>query len=191
MTTAIKSKGFTLIELMIAITIVSVLAALALPSYNNYIRTAARADAESQMLKIAGDLERWRSRQLSYTGFKPDAGFSAQGSLVSVGGATIYLPLGSNSGNYKYQIALLDGTRIAALNGVGITTGQGWIMIAQPSTSNSILNLASRLVLNSQGLRCLTDSPFTDPAMNTNIANVKSLSDADLCVNPSYPSKPW
>jgi type IV pilus assembly protein PilE len=174
---------------MIAITIVGVLVALALPSYQKYIRSAARADAQSQMLKFAGDLERWRAKNLSYTGFLPSSGFAASaGSLVSVSGATIYLPIGSDSTNYKYQLALLDSTRTAALTSTDIRAGRGWIMIAQPNTSNTSLTLASRLVLNSQGLRCQTDSAMTDATMKTNIANVSGLSDAALCTDPS---KSW
>ena len=188
MTTALKSKGFTLIELMIAITIVGVLAAFALPSYSNYIRTAARADAESQMLRIAGDLARWRSKNLSYTGFIPETGFAATaGSLVTVSNATIYLPYGSDSTNYKYQIALLDNTRLAPLTSTNIRAGQGWIMIAKPNPANLTLSSASRIVLSSQGVRCLTDNAMSDGTMKTSIATT-GISDADLCIAPS---KPW
>lgn len=188
MRATIKYKGFTLIELLIVIAIVAILAAIALPSYNRYTQRAASAEAQSQMLTLAADLERWRSKTLSYTGFVPDSGYAAAaGSLVAVTGATIYLPIGSNSSNYRYQIALLDSTRIAALTSTDIRAGQGWIMIAQPNTSNKILSLASRLVLSSQGLRCLTADAVSDASMKSNIAST-SISDAGLC---STVSKSW
>lgn len=46
--------GFSLIELMIAVAIVGILAAVAFPSYQQYLRKGARAEAQSHMMDIAG-----------------------------------------------------------------------------------------------------------------------------------------
>jgi type IV pilus assembly protein PilE len=58
----LKSKhqsGFSLIELMIAVAIVGILAAVAYPSYQDSVRRSARADAQSDMAQIAQTAERF------------------------------------------------------------------------------------------------------------------------------------
>lgn len=49
----LKERGFTLIELMIAVAIVAILASVAYPSYTQHIRKGNRAAAQAQMLDIA------------------------------------------------------------------------------------------------------------------------------------------
>jgi type IV pilus assembly protein PilE len=46
------STGFTLIELMITVAIVAILAAIAVPSYQDYVRKGRRADAQGFMLDV-------------------------------------------------------------------------------------------------------------------------------------------
>lgn len=61
-----RSRGFTLMELMITVAIVGILAAIAYPSYQDYVRRAARADAQADMLEVAQWLERRYTAANSY-----------------------------------------------------------------------------------------------------------------------------
>ena len=60
-------RGFTLIEVMIVVAIVGILSALALPSYNEYIRRGHRAEARAALLQGA----QWMERAATATGTYP------------------------------------------------------------------------------------------------------------------------
>ena len=63
-----KRNGFSLIELMIVVTIVGILAAIAIPSYSAYVRRANRTDATRTMSFLSQALERCYSQTFSYAG---------------------------------------------------------------------------------------------------------------------------
>jgi type IV pilus assembly protein PilE len=48
-----KSSGFTLIELMIALVIIAILAAIAIPSYRQYVIRSNRRAAQASLMDIA------------------------------------------------------------------------------------------------------------------------------------------
>lgn len=60
------SRGFTLIELMIAVLVVAILAAIAYPSYQDHLRKARRAEGKTGLLKAAQVLERFYTDRQNY-----------------------------------------------------------------------------------------------------------------------------
>jgi len=58
----IHSRGFTLIELMVVVTVVALLAMIALPSYQNSVRKSRRTDARIALIELAQTLERCQTQ---------------------------------------------------------------------------------------------------------------------------------
>ena len=58
--------GFTLIELMVAIAIIGILAAIAFPSYQDSVRKSKRAEGKAALLDLQNRLERYFIDRNSY-----------------------------------------------------------------------------------------------------------------------------
>lgn len=62
-------QGFTLIELMVVVVILSILAAIATVSYKQFVQRSVAAQAQQEIAKLSEQLERHKSRNFSYKGF--------------------------------------------------------------------------------------------------------------------------
>ncbi len=62
----VNQRGFTLIELMIVVVIVSILAAIVYPSYTQYVVKANRTAAQAQMMDIANRQQQFLLANRSY-----------------------------------------------------------------------------------------------------------------------------
>jgi type IV pilus assembly protein PilE len=72
-----KSAGFTLVELVVAMVIAAILAAIAIPAYSSYVLQAHRTDAKTALLDLASLEERYFSVNNAYTNVASNLGYTA------------------------------------------------------------------------------------------------------------------
>ncbi|TAN65292.1 MAG: type IV pilin protein [Methylobacter sp.] len=100
-----KIRGFTLIELMIAVAILGILASVAIPNYREHITKSKRAEAQGALVTFANAMEQWRLERGSYLG-------AAQGGL-DFGPPAIFsttVPISGGKTNYTLTIKSATST---------------------------------------------------------------------------------
>lgn len=148
-------KGFTLLELMIVVAIITIIASIAIPSYQRYVRQSYEKDVTANMLTLSNDLKKWQSKAFSYRGFTPSSGWDTTDKK------TLYFPDGTSSANYKYKMILVDVAG-STTKSVAATDANGrhWVMTAEPVASG-FMQTASKFYLDSAGKRCRLPASVT------------------------------
>lgn len=131
-----RSQGFTLIELMVVVVIVAIFAAIAIPSYQSFVRRSTAAQAQQEIQRIATLLERNKSRNFNYLGF-----------MVTPN--PFVIPTGSTGDSVKYTITVMDGTDSSKALTDTTVAGQDYIIRALSKDDKNF-----SYVLSSTGLRC-------------------------------------
>ncbi len=102
-------KGFTLIELMIVVAIVGILAAIALPAYQDYTTRSKMSEPLSVLAAGKASIAEYRSANGAFPASANDAGFSPE--------ATRYVSAGTWDATNKRLEVSLQGFGVAAVDG--------------------------------------------------------------------------
>lgn len=121
------SRGFTLIELMVVVVILTIIAAIAIPNYQETVRKNKEAKAQQEILKVAEQLERHRARNFNYRNFSA---------------TNVQLPDG-----YSLNVYDLDETTKALGSDV---QGRGWYIKVNPDSNPK----NHYFLMGSNGLKC-------------------------------------
>ena len=74
-----RERGFSLLELMIVVTIIAIITAVALPSYLAQVQKSRRAEAKSALTQISTMQQQFRTEQNRYTADLTDLGLPNAG----------------------------------------------------------------------------------------------------------------
>jgi len=117
-------RGFTLIEVMITVAIVGILAAIAYPSYQQYVLRSHRSEGMALLSEAAARMERYYAQNSTYASATPSR-----------------LGLPANSANGYYSLSL------------GNPTATTYNLSATPQNAQAQDTACGTLTLDSTGLR--------------------------------------
>jgi type IV pilus assembly protein PilE len=145
-----KQQGFTIIEVMIAVVIIAILSAIAVPTYQRSVIRANRTAVQAEMMQVAGGLELFKARQLSYTG----------ASLTAINRSSRFPASTAQPQTYELSLSV-------AANGIT------WVLRAVPRGTQQQANDGA-LAIDSIGRQCWqsgNNAGCADEAARTNTAN--------------------
>lgn len=120
--------GFSLIEVMITVAIVAIVAAIALPSYGQYVTKSRRADGIAELSRIMQQQEKYFLNELSYVTDLSTLGFSVKNNAVA-----------SEGGYYTVKASACQGSTISRCvrliaSPQGSQSDDGWLSLDSKGT---------------------------------------------------------
>lgn len=132
-----RQNGFTLIELMITVAVIGILAAIAYPSYTQYVIRGHRAAAQAEMMDIANRQQQFFLANRSYASTLAAMSYTLPAEVAARYGAAISV------GN------ILNASCVAVSSG----TVPAFVITFTPTGSQTS---DGALSLSSEGVKCPT-----------------------------------
>ena len=127
-----RCRGFTLIELMVTVAVVAILAAIAVPSYSEYVRRGRITEAISTLSSMRVKMEQYYQDNRNY-----DGACGAPGSSVAP------LPLPTGSFTYACPVHLGNNYTITATGTAGTTLEGFQYSLTQDNTRSTAMTAPS------------------------------------------------
>lgn len=150
------ARGFTLIEVMITVVIVAILAAVAYPSYTEYVARGHRTQLKTQMQAA----QQWMERRYSERYFYGDAAASndAPAAFANQSFATSP-PAGEGTARYSLGVALANG-------------GQSYVITAERVDSGTMANdPCGNPTVNNLGVKGVVEDSLNDGRYKGKVAD--------------------
>ena len=105
-----RRKGFTLIEVLIVVGIIAILAAIAIPSYQNYVRRGNRAAAQSFLMDVASKQQQYLMDARSFAPDVATLNLAVPNTVTPFYTVTITLPANQTPPSFTVTATPIAGT---------------------------------------------------------------------------------
>jgi type IV pilus assembly protein PilE len=154
-----RARGFTLMELMIAVAIVAILATIALPSYRQYVLRANRTVAKAALSEVV-------SRQASY--YSEAKRYALKFSKIGwAQDDTLYLDREGNlretrAADSIYSVSLKGGATASTCPASGSPSAGAYTVVATPINAQADDTKCGAMCLSSVGIKSAGGSDAED-----------------------------
>ena len=133
-----NARGFTLVEVLVVVSIVAILASIAVPAYTSFVRQSNRTDATKTMQLAAQSLERCYSRRFTYLACNVNGTVMNNGSTMQTPNlfytVTFTIP---NAQNYTLTAAATAVPQTSDSQCVQFTLASTGVQAAQDNHANN------------------------------------------------------